>query len=202
MTLSLRNSDHRTIALLDAVAAFWLVFWLIVGCLTGYEIWQLSRLSDTAEVSAQAVDSAGEALQSLSELPLVGDRPGELGAQARAAAADVADSAARTRQDVHRLSILLGVSIFLIPSSPVLGLYVPLRLRHRRDVSALADRVAASRDDPALQAYLAHRALGSMTYAELLDISDHPAEDVTQGRHSALAEAELQRLGLSSRTGR
>lgn len=187
---------------MDAVAAFWLVLWLVIGALTGYEIWQLSRLSDTAEVSAQAVDRAGEALQSLSELPLVGDRPGELGTQTRDAAADVSASAARTRQDVHRLSILLGVAIFLIPSSPVLGLYVPLRMRHRRDVSALTHRVAAGRDDPALQAYLAHRALANMTYAELLDVSDHPTQDVAQGRHGALAEAELRRLGLSSRAGR
>lgn len=202
MTLSLRNSDHRSIALMDAVAAFWLVLWLVIGGLTGYEIWQLSRLSDTAEVSAQAVDRAGEALQSLSELPLVGDQPGELGAQTRAAAADVTASAARSRQDVHRLSVLLGVAIFLIPSSPVLGLYVPLRMRHRRDVSALEHRVAAGPDDPALQAYLAHRALANMTYAELLDVSDQPAQDVAQGRHSALANAELRRLGLSSRAGR
>jgi hypothetical protein len=195
--LSLRNSDHRTIALMDGIAAFWLVFWLVVAGLTGQQIWSLSRLSDTAEVSAAAVDQAGEALQRLSEIPLVSDGPGELGDEVRSAAADIADSAAATRENVHRLSILLGVSIFLIPSSPVLGLYLPLRLNHRRDVAALRKRVAADRDDTALQAYLAHRALGSMTYVDLLRVTADPARDVAQGHHASLARAELARLGLS-----
>lgn len=199
MTLALRYNDHRTIALLDAIAAFWLVFWLVIAGLTSIEIWSLSRLSDTAEVSAVAVDRAGRALQGLGELPLVGAESAQLGTEVRTAAADISSSATQTREDVHQLSVLLGVAIFLIPSSPVLGLYVPLRVRHRRDVSALRKRVAAGRDDASLQAYLAQRALTHMTYDELLAVSPDPARDVAQGRHAALAEAELDRLGLGHR---
>lgn len=202
MTLALRYNDHRTIAFMDAVAAFWLVFWLVVAGLTSVEIWSLSRLSDTAEVSAVAVDRAGQALQGLDELPLVGADSARLGTEIRAAAADITQSAAATREDVHQLSVLLGVAVFGIPASPVLGLYVPLRVRHRRDVAALRRRVRAERDDAALQAYLAQRALTHMTYDELLAVSPDPAGDLAQGRHAALADAELDRLGLLRRARR
>ena len=200
MTLALRNSDHKTITLMDAIAVFWLLLWLVIAGLASYEIWSLSRLSDSAEVSAGAVDRAGRALQGLGELPLVGAESGELGTEIRTAAADIRESAARTRADVHQLSVLLGVSIFLIPSSPVLGLYVPLRLRRRRDVAALRKRATVDPDDPSFQAYLAQRALTNMTYDELLTVSADPARDVARGRHSALAAAELDRLGLVPRT--
>jgi hypothetical protein len=200
VTLALRNSDHKTITLMDAIAVFWLLLWLVIAGLASYEIWSLSRLSDSAEVSAGAVDRAGRALQGLGELPLVGAESGELGTEIRTAAADIRESAARTRADVHQLSVLLGVSIFLIPSSPVLGLYVPLRLRRRRDVAALRKRATVDPDDPSFQAYLAQRALTNMTYDELLTVSADPARDVARGRHSALAAAELDRLGLVPRT--
>lgn len=201
MTLALRNSDHKTITLMDGIAVFWIILWLVIAGLTSYEIWSLSRLSDTAQVSAGAVDRAGQALQGLGELPLVGAESSELGTEIRTAAADITESAERTREDVHRLSVLLGVSIFLIPSSPVLGLYVPLRIRHRRDVAALR-RATIDGDDVSFQAYLAQRALTDMTYDELLAVSSDPAGDVAQGRHSALADAELDRLGLAPRARR
>ncbi len=201
MTLALRNSDHKTITLMDGIAVFWIILWLVIAGLTSYEIWSLSRLSDTAQVSAGAVDRAGQALQGLGELPLVGAESSELGTEIRTAAADITESAERTREDVHRLSVLLGVSIFLIPSSPVLGLYVPLRIRHRRDVAALR-RATIDGDDVSFQAYLAQRALTDMTYDELLAVSSDPAGDVAQGRHSALAAAELDRLGFAPRARR
>ncbi len=202
VALALRNSDHKTITLMDGIAVFWIILWLVIAGLTSYEIWSLSRLSDSAQVSAGAVDRAGQALQGLGELPLVGAESGELGTEIRTAAADITESAERTREDVHQLSVLLGVSIFLIPSSPVLGLYVPLRVRHRRDVAALRRRATIDGDDVSFQAYLAQRALTDMTYDELLAVSSDPAGDVAQGRHSALAAAELDRLGFAPRARR
>jgi hypothetical protein len=196
MVLSVRAADHRTIALVDALAAFWVAFWLVVAGLTGYEVWRLSRLSDTAQVSAQAADRAGQALQQLSEIPLLGPEPGELGDEVRRAAAQVRESAARTRGDVQRLAVLLGVAVFLIPSSPVLGCYLPLRLRRRREVAALRGHLGGTGPDPALEAYLAHRALANLPYPRLLEVSAEPAGDVARGRHAALAAAELDRLGL------
>lgn len=193
----LTDADRRTVSLLDGVAFFWVVLWLVVGLATGAQIWQLTSLSDTAQVSASAVDSAGQALESLSELPLVGDSPGELGSQVREAASEVAASAERTRQDVRRLAVLLGLAVFLIPISPVLGLYVPLRVRRGAHVAAIRRELTRGHAGRAFDAYLAHRAVASMRYGDLLTVSDDPAADLAAGRHRALADAELGRLGLN-----
>jgi hypothetical protein len=191
------DADRRTVSLLDGVAVFWVVFWLAVGLATGAQMWQLTSLSDTAEVSATAVDSAGEALESLGQLPLVGETPGELGAEVRAAAAEIAGSAQQTREDVRRLAVLLGLAVFLIPISPVLGLYLPLRLRRGAHVAAIRRELSHGHAGRAFDAYLAHRAVSSMRYGELLAVSDDPAADLAAGRHRALADAELDRLGLT-----
>jgi hypothetical protein len=196
------RADHRTVALMDGVAAFWLVFWLVVAGLTGYEVWSLTRLSDSAVISAQAADSAGKALQSLSEIPLVGEQPGQLGSEVRTAAADVQESAARTREDVRQLAVLLGLSIFLIPSSPVLGWYLPARVRRRGEIKSLRRHLDGGRPNPSLEAYLAHQALLNLTYAEVMAVTDDPAGDVRQGRYASLAAAELERLGLPDSTRR
>lgn len=202
MHLPMRTTDHRTLSLLDGVVAFWVVLWAVVAGLTGFEIWSLSRLSDTAEISAVAADSAGEALQGLSEIPLVGDEPGELGTEVRAAAADIVESAARTREQVRQLSVLLGVAIFAIPVSPVVCLYLPLRLRHRSYLAEIRRAFDSGADRPALEAYLAHSALAHMGFTDLSRVSRDPASDVAEGRHAALAAAELERLGLASGSGR
>lgn len=191
------EADHRTVALMDGVAVFWVVLWLVVGTATGVQIWQLSRISDTAEASAGAVASVGEALQDISDIPLVGDAPGELGAEVAAAAAEIEASAARTRRDVRRTSILLGASTFLIPISPVLGLYVPLRLRRRGHVATIRRELRTGDGGAAFDAYLAHRAVAALSYPQLLRVSADPAADLAQGRHGALADAELERLGLA-----
>lgn len=193
------RADHRSVAVMDGVAVFWLVLWLVVAGLTGYEVWSLTRLSDSAVISAQAADSAGQALEGLSEIPLVGEQPGELGSEVRTAAADVQESAARTREDVRQLAVLLGLAIFLIPSSPVLGWYLPARMRRRREIQSLRGHLDGGRPDPSLGSYLAHQALVNLTYTEVMAVTRDPSGDVREGRYEALALAELDRLGLADR---
>lgn len=196
MDRSLRSADARTVALADGIAVFWVVLWLVVAAVTAAGVWRLSGLSDTAEVSARAVDRAGAALQRLGELPVVGDGPDGLGDEVRAAAGDIERSARQTRGDVRRLAIVLGLSVFVIPVTPVLGLYLPLRLERRREVSALRRALGGGGPDPALQAWLAGRALHTLTYDQLLKVTRDPAGELAAGRTAALAELELARLGL------
>lgn len=196
MIPSLRSTDQRTVHLFDGVAVFWVVLWLVISLLTAFEIWQLSRLSTTAEKSATAIDRAGEALQSLGELPFVGDTPTELGDQVRSAADEIDRSADETKADVRRLSVLLGLAVFLIPVSPILGLYLPLRMARHREVAAIRDALRGLERDDVLEAYLAQRAVQNLSYAELRAVSRDPGRDLDEGRYGALAAAELERLGL------
>ncbi len=81
---------------------------MLLGVLIGYEVRRLTSVSESAEASALAADRAGEALQSLRELPLVGEDAGELGDEVRAAAAEVLANAADSRATVNRLASWSG----------------------------------------------------------------------------------------------
>lgn len=197
MRTFLRTTDARLLRVLDGLVGFWVALWIVLGLLTGHEVGELTSVSDSAQASARAADRAGEALQSLDGLPFVGDSSRELGDEVRAAAEEVRANAADTSVTLRRLGLLLGASIVLIPLTPVFGMYVPHRLARAREVKALRRRLRAEPiDGGPLESYLARRAVDWLPYDQLRLVSADPAGDLREGRHSALARAELSRLGL------
>ncbi len=197
MRTFLRTTDTRTLQVLDGLVTFWVVLWVVLGLLTGYEVRQLTSVSEAAQASARAADTAGEALQSLAGIPFVGDRSTELGDEVRAAAEQVRLNAEDTSVTLGRLGFLLGASIILIPLTPVFGMYLPNRLGRGRELRALRRRLRSQPMDRPLEAYLASRAVDWLPYDRLMTVSDDPVGDLREGRHGALARAELRRLGLN-----
>lgn len=193
--------DERTVRVVDGVVVFWAVLWLVIAVWSGYSLWQLSKLGTSVAQSGQALDSAGAALQSLGELPLVGDGPTRLGDEVRATAADVAERGVDARRQLRSLAVLLGLAIFVMPVVPVAGLYLPLRLSRQRDVSALRRALTTAGDSPTFDAYLARRAVFHLDYATLREVSADPGADLADGRVRALADAELRRMGLCRPAG-
>jgi hypothetical protein len=159
-------------------------------------MWQLSGLGSTLTQSGQALDTAGEGLQRLGDVPLVGDRTEQLGNEVRTAAVEVTRSGQETRRSLRQLSILLGVSVALIPSAPVLGLYLPRRLARRRAAREVRHLLRTRPGDPALDRYLAAQALATLPLSRLLQYADDPCGELSDGRARALADAELEHLGL------
>lgn len=196
MRTFLHTTDARALRVLDGFVAFWVVLWIVLGVLTGNEVQQLTSVSEAAQASARAADRAGEALQSLGDVPFVGDNSRELGDEVRAAAEEVRANAAETSVTLRRLGFLLGASIILIPLTPVVGMYLPNRLARGREVQALRRRLRTRPMDGPLETYLARRALDWLPYNQLRTLSEDPAGDLRDGRHGALARAELIRLGL------
>ena len=199
MRTFIRTTDARALGVLDGFVVFWVALWIAIGLFTGSQIWQLSSVSVSARASASAADTAGEALQSFSGVPVIGGQSKQLGDQVRAAAEQVRAGAADTEVTLHRLGILLAVSIILIPLSPVLGMYLPLRISRAREVRALRRRLKAGSPDPPLSAYLAQRAMDMLPYQQIQAVSGDPVGDLRDGRHEALASAELARMGLRAR---
>ena len=111
------------------LVATWCALWLVIGAWTGYELWQLSDIGPTVAESGRALDSVGSALESLGSVPVVGDRTGELGVEVRANAEQIVADAIEARGAIRRLAVLLGVTIALVPSVPVLAAYAALRRR-------------------------------------------------------------------------
>ena len=104
-----------------AVVARWCALWLVVGAWTAYEMWQLAGLSQTVADTGRTLGEAGQALQSLGSIPVVGDATERLGTAVRADAGEIVASAGDAGESVRRLSVLLGLTIALVPTVPVLA---------------------------------------------------------------------------------
>ena len=102
-----------------AAVALWCALWAVVGAWTGYEMWQLAGLSDTVADTGRTLGEAGQALQSLGAVPVVGDTTERLGTAVRADAREIVASAGNAGEAVRRLAVLLGVTIALVPTVPV-----------------------------------------------------------------------------------
>jgi len=200
VALSVRSADEPTLRLFDAALVAWMTLWLVIGVATGVTLWQAADVGDTLGRAGTAIGSAGTALTDLADIPLVGERPAELGAEASATGADITARGPEVKAELRRLAVLLTIAIALIPTTPVLGLYVPLRLARRREVRDLRRSVQAtargSARDPDLDAYLAHRAVRALPYADVRRVLDAAGPTDPRSRDQLLADAELARLGI------
>lgn len=190
------TSDARDIRTWDGVVLFWVVMWVIIGCAVGITIWGLSGLSVSAVQSGRALDNAGQALEGLGKIPVIGDGPSEFGAQVRETAKGIIINGEQGGDRIQALAVLLGVTIAIVPSVPVGGFYVPFRLRRRRDIQQVREALNSDGLSDDLREYLARRALVSLTFPQVNQaIGPHGSLDSVEGVKQ-LALAELRRLGI------
>ena len=186
----------RAMRRLNVALAIWAAFWVAIAAYTAYEVAALRTLSHTVVKAGAATESTGHALAAVGHLPFVGGQISSLAAQAVAAGASARASGASTAAKIVPLAVLLGIAIALIPTVPLLALYVPLALGWRRDRKAVRRAVAQWEGEPELEAFLAHRALAHLSFDELLKLGHGDADG--SSRNAELAAAELRRLGLDS----
>src|SRR5919205_4628183 len=106
MAFSLRTADTSTVRLEDALAGFWCALWLVLGAWTGYTLWQAADVGDTVTASGTAISSTGRALETMGQIPVVGDGPAKLGAQLQGTGADIADRGQRVHTQLRQLAVL------------------------------------------------------------------------------------------------
>lgn len=192
-----RGADATALRAWDGILFFWAVFWLVIGAWTGYKIFQLTGLTESTVQSGHALQKAGQALQNLADVPLIGDKTAALGDQVGTTANGIVDSGTQARQSVRGLSVLIGLAIALGPTGPVLLFYLPMRVARNREVRAIKQALNAGTAGPGLQAHLAQRAVANLPFSQLRTVSSDPHSDLAAGRHQDLARAELRRLGLT-----
>lgn len=188
------STDHRTVHLLDGVVVFWCVLWCVLGVWTGVTLWQAADVGDTVSASGETLATVGGGLESLSDLPVIGDRPGEIGAEVVRNAADIVARGAEVKGQLRLLGVFLGIALVGIPVAPVLGLYLPLRVRRAREVGSIRQQLRDHADDPGFDRYLADRARASLPYREVARLDPTPG---SRDGDRALADAELARLGIA-----
>lgn len=186
-------ADHRTLRLLDAAVLSWVVLWCALGAWTGVTLWQAADVGETIASSGRSIGAVGEGLQGLADIPLVGERPGEIGADVTSTAGEITARGGEVQGQLRQLGVLLGIAVVGIPVTPIAGLYVPLRVRRGREVARIRRDLAAHGDDPRYDRYLADRARASLPYDTVATLDPSPE---THEADRLLADAELARLGV------
>lgn len=182
--------------MLQLALAAWAVVWIGLAAATAYELYVLHGLGDTLVKTGVAVDTSGKALQALAGVPFVGGRVGTLAGQVRAAGQSAVASGHASSGSAVDLAVLIGIAIALIPTVPVVVLSLMLRSTTRRERDVVARALRERPDDTLLEEYLARRAVTTLPYAQLREVTAQPWADLDAGRFGALADAELARLGL------
>ncbi|MGH3008390.1 MAG: hypothetical protein ACRDLM_03150 [Gaiellaceae bacterium] len=190
----------RAMRALNVAVAIWAAFWIGIAAYTAYKVAALRTLSHTIAKAGAATVSTGHALAALNGIPFVGGKIGSLAAQAIAAGASARASGGSVATTIDQLAVLLGISIALIPTLPLLALYVPLRLSWRRDRKAIRIAIAQWDGEPGLETFLARRAIAHLPFAELRALGYDGAEESASA--AELAAAELRRLGIDRQTKR
>lgn len=196
MSRSLLDADDATVRTVDAVVALWVVLWLVLACWTAYSVWVLGELGQTMTSAGRALDSTGRGLQSVGEVPVIGESTRALGDQVRTTAVQIVGNGLAIEGQVRRLALLLGVSLFFIPVTPVVGFWGPARLARRRECADVRRAIAAHSDDAGLTRFLAGRAVDRLPYTTLKAVSGDPYGDLAAGRWDRLAGLELARMGI------
>lgn len=186
----------RSLRVIDVVLAVWVAAWIAVGAWTGVEIHGLVGLADTVATAGRGLERSGDALSALGAVPVVGDQAAPLAESVRAAGAEASREGPAARRHIDRVAVLLALAVALVPSIPVLAVYLPARWARGRDVRALRGARRRDGDDGRLREFLARRALAHLPYEVLCGDGADPWADLAEGRHARLARLELAHLGL------
>jgi hypothetical protein len=186
---------RRTLHLIDGFVIIWIAACIALGVVVFREVHELTALSDTLVTAGRAIEDTTEALVPLEDLPFVGGEIRELIDRADETARNAQASGRLTREQIERSSLLLGLSVAIIPTVPLLAFYLPLRLSRAREVRAIRRALTGSDEEVALRAFLARRAQLNMPYHRLQRLTGDVWEE------EQLAEAELRRLGIRRNRG-
>jgi hypothetical protein len=186
----------RAVRRLDVVVIAWVVVWVVLGVLMWHDIAAQAKVGSDLVKVGSAVQGTGDALAAVGGLPLVGGTIGSLADTVTKLGVEVQDSGRTSRDGIQRVAVIGGLAVGVLPAALALVLYVPFRLRWRRQRRAVAEALPRCAGDPAFEQYLARRAVDALPWDSLQALSDDPWRDVAGGHYRALADAEPQRLGL------
>ena len=177
------------------------LFALVLLALLGFWVY---HAVDSLTILGRGVHDAGTAVQNgfataadkVDGVPLVGGSIGDgLREAGDATGGDVADAGTRGEQRVHRLAILLGAIVFLLPAALILSRVVPQRLE-QISVLTNAEQVLATGGDEERRRLVAMRAAFALPYGTLIAHTRDPIGDLAAGNYDALVDAIAEDAGL------
>jgi hypothetical protein len=202
MGIAFPRSEAGLIHALDVAVVLWVAAWIVLAIFVGREVRDLRELSDTVVLAGVAVEDTGELLATLDNVPLIGGQVGDVAQEVQEAGASARQSGRESRDSTEDLGVLLALSIGLIPTLPLLGLYAPLRIAWTRDVRSVRRALVEGSTEAVLNEFLARRAAANLSFDDLRAVTADPYGDLAAGRFDGLADRELERLGLRRRLER
>lgn len=199
MTWYAEDRNRRTLQmLLDAAVVVASLLFLRLGQVVYDAVQRLRGPGEQLERAGSGLAGGlGDASRRVGGAPLVGDRlRGPLDAAA-GAARSVAAAGVEQQQVVHRLAVVLGLVVALLPVAYALSRWLPYRLRYAREAGAARQL----RGDTEL---LALRAAANVPLHRLARLGPDPVtrwRSGEPGAAQALAALELRRLGLRTAPG-
>jgi hypothetical protein len=187
---------QRSVFAIDLLVVLWTVAWLVLGIAVGTFVERLSAVGDGLQNTGRAIGRAGDAIDQLSDVPLVGGGFATVAQEIQGMGRDTVQNGRSIEDDVDSLALLIGAGLALGPTLPILALWVPPRVSRERERHAL--RKSLKSGDRVALAYLANRAVATRLFRELRKASDDPIADLEAGRYEALAALELEHLSLGS----
>jgi hypothetical protein len=114
---------------LDFVLVVWTALCIALGIWVGAEVRNLTELSDTVTTGGRALNQTSVALRELEGIPFIGSRLKSMRVRVHAAAVQAKASGASSHSTIDDLSVLLAVAIALVPTVPVIAIYLLYRPR-------------------------------------------------------------------------
>jgi hypothetical protein len=186
----------RAVRWLDIGVIVWVIAWAALGVLIWHDIRAQTQLSGDVIKIGTAVEDTGQALGVVGSLPLVGGSIGDFAAKIEKLGAEVTANGKESGAGIERIAAIAGLGVGILPAAMILFLYLPVRVRWRRYVGAVANALPGSAGDAVFEQYLARRAADTLPWDRLRALSDDPWLAIANGDYRALADAELARLGL------
>jgi hypothetical protein len=150
--------NDRTLRRWNFTAAVYMLASLAVDAAVEWHIWSLAELHRSLPEAADALTLTAGAVGLVGEVPVVGAGAGQLAGSITDTAEEVRRNAVTARRQVHVLLVVVPVAIALLPTLPLVVVYLPLRVASAREVTGLQQKLAGP-VDALLVEHVAHAAL-------------------------------------------
>ena len=195
----LSRMTHQRIVALDFLVIAWVLFCLMLGMAVTKRINHLGALGDGLVSAGDSVSGVGDWISGLQDIPLIGGGIGAVADRVDALGASTAQQGRNGKEAVWKAALGIGILLTLLPTLPILVVWIPVRVGIERERASL--RAALKASEPGVWEYLALQAVDDMSFKELRKISADPWEDIRHARYEAFARVEIDRLGLTLAAG-
>jgi len=195
----LSRMTHQRIVAIDFLVIAWVLLCLMLGMAATKRINHLGTLGDGLVSAGDSVAGVGAWIGGLQDTPLIGGTIGTIADRVDALGATTAQQGRDGKAAVWKAALAIGILITLLPTLPVLVVWIPARVALERERASL--RAALQANEPGVWEYLALQAVDDMSFRDLRKISADPWEDIRNARYEKLARVEIDRLGLTLAAG-